>query len=101
MEKKTLQKLTQASMIAALYAVLTLAVAPISFGNMQFRISEALTILPLFTAVAIPGLTVGCALANFIGFIFGLNQIGFLDIFFGSAATLIAAIVTYMIGKST
>ena len=65
--------MVQASLIAALYAALTLAVAPIAFGAVQFRISELLTVLPLFTATAIPGLTLGCALANFVGFLLGIN----------------------------
>ena len=59
---------TQAAMIAAVYVVLTVVFAPLSFGEVQVRISEALTILPLFTPSAIPGLLVGCIIANsFVG----------------------------------
>lgn len=54
----------QAALIAAIYAALTYAVAPLSFGATQFRISEALTVLPVFTPAAIPGLAVGCIIAN-------------------------------------
>lgn len=76
---------TKAAMIGAIYAVLTIALAPISYGVIQVRIAEALTVLPYFTPAAIPGLFVGCLIAN----IFGGN--GLLDIIFGSLATLIAA----------
>jgi uncharacterized membrane protein len=85
--------LARAAVIAALYAALTLAVAPFSFGLMQVRISEALCVLPYFTAAAIPGLFVGCLVANAIGAIFGLGA-GVADILFGSLATLAAACLT-------
>ncbi|KAB3528945.1 QueT transporter family protein [Alkaliphilus serpentinus] len=86
--KKT-NYLTQGAIIAALYAVLTIAFAPISYGNIQVRIAEALTILPFFTPAAIPGLFVGCIIAN----IYGGN--GMIDIVFGSLATLTAAYLSY------
>ena len=72
-------------MIAAMYAVLTIILAPISYGPVQFRIAEALTILPFFTTSAIPGLFIGCLIAN----TFGGN--GLWDIIFGSLATLASA----------
>lgn len=84
-------KITQGAAIAALYVVLTLVFAPISFGPVQLRIAEALCILPLFTSAAIPGLFVGCLLANLIGG--GI----ILDVVFGSLATLIGAVVGYML----
>ena len=59
--------LTQAAVIAAIYVVLTIIFAPFSFGEVQVRISEALTILPFFTPAAIPGLFVGCIIANLFG----------------------------------
>ena len=77
------------ALIAALYVALTLAFAPISFKAVQFRISEALTILPLFTPAAIPGLFIGCAIANFLG------GAVILDVVFGSIATLIGAVIGY------
>ncbi len=83
----------QAGIIAAIYAVMTIAFAPISYGQIQVRISEALTILPFFTPAAIPGLFVGCIVANFYG---GLGPI---DIVFGSLATLLAAAITYFVRK--
>jgi len=81
--------ITQAAIIAALYAGLTVLFAPISYSQIQVRISEALTVLPALTPAAIPGLFVGCIVAN----IFGGG--GPIDIVFGSLATLLAAIVSY------
>lgn len=91
MKNKNVTFLTQAAMIAAIYVVLTYVFAPFSFGEVQIRISEALTILPLFTPAAIPGLFVGCLVGNILG--------GAIlpDIIFGSIATLIGAIGTYML----
>ena len=95
MNKRKSTYLTQAAMIAALYVVLT------QFSHMfgldshaiQLRFSEALTILPYFTPAAIPGLFVGCILANFFA--------GCLpwDIVFGSLATLLGALGTYALRK--
>ncbi len=89
MKNKNVAFLTQAAMIAAIYVVLTYIFAPFSFGEIQVRISEALTILPLFTPAAIPGLFVGCLIGNILG--------GAIlpDIIFGSIATLLGAIGTY------
>ncbi len=87
-------QLAQGAAIAALYVVLTLIFAPISFGEMQVRISEALTILPLFTPAAIPGLFVGCVLANLLG-----GAIVW-DVIFGSLATLIGAVGGYLLRKN-
>lgn len=67
MKNKNVTFLTQAAMIAAIYVVLTYVFAPFSFGEVQIRISEALTILPLFTPAAIPGLFVGCLVGNILG----------------------------------
>ena len=83
----------QAGIIAALYVALTFVFAPISFGAVQVRIAEALTILPIFTPAAIPGLFVGCLIGNFLGG--GI----ILDIIFGSIATLLGAIGTYLLRK--
>lgn len=83
--------MTQAAMIAAVYVVLTVVFAPIAFGQVQIRIAEALTILPLFTPAAIPGLFIGCLIGNIIG------GAVLPDIIFGSLATLIAAVFTYML----
>ena len=84
-------RLAQAAMIAAAYGALAMIFAPISFGAIQVRIAEALTILPLFTNSAIPGLFVGCLIANLLGG--GV----IIDVIFGSIATLIGAIGGYML----
>lgn len=88
-----MKKLTQAAMIAAIYVVLTLLFRPFSFGEIQVRIAEALTILPAFTPAAIPGLFVGCLIANILG--------GSIlpDIVFGSLATLIGAFFSHLLRK--
>lgn len=77
--------LTKAAIIAALYIVSTMLFSPIAFGENQVRISEALNILVYFTPSAIPGLFVGCILANLS------SPFGIIDIAFGSIATLLAA----------
>ena len=84
-------RITQGAVIAALYVVLTMVFAPISFGPVQVRIAEALCILPMFTSAAIPGLFIGCLIANLIGG--GIM----LDVIFGSLATLIGAVIGYML----
>ncbi|MGC4018735.1 MAG: QueT transporter family protein [Muricomes sp.] len=85
--------MAQAAMIAAIYVVITIVFAPFSYGEVQVRISEALTILPIFTPAAIPGLFVGCLISNILG--------GCIlpDIIFGSLATLIGAVFTWKLGR--
>ncbi len=85
------------AMIAAIYFVLTYAVAPISSGLFQCRISEALCVLPYFTPAAVPGLFVGCLTANLIM----MTTMGILplDVIFGSLATLMAAYLSYILSK--
>lgn len=94
-----LRLMAEAGMIAALYTVATIALAPLSYANVQFRVSEALTLMPVFTPAAIPGLTIGCIIANAVGVATGSNIAGWLDVVFGSAATLIAAILTRLLRK--
>ena len=81
MRDKNVTFLTQAAMIAAIYVVLTFVFAPISFGEVQIRIAEMLTVLPVFTPAAIPGLFVGCLIGNITGG--GLLP----DVIFGSLAS--------------
>lgn len=91
--KFSMKHLTYGAVIAAVYAALTLVLAPISMGAVQCRIAEALTVLPLLMGTAVPGLFVGCLLANiFLGSVY--------DIVFGSLATLIAAILTRRFRKN-
>lgn len=87
MAKKT-EMITKAAQIAAVYAVISLVLSPISYGFVQCRLSEALTLLPLLTPAAVPGLFIGCLVANLI------SGAVWYDIIFGSLATLIAAILT-------
>ena len=67
MKNKNITYMTQAAMIAAIYVVITYVGAAFSFGEVQVRISEALTILPVFTPAAVPGLFVGCLIGNILG----------------------------------
>jgi uncharacterized membrane protein len=85
--------LAEAALIAALYVVLTSVAGPFSYGPVQCRLSETLTVLPLLTSAAIPGLFCGCILANLVG------PYGLLDIVFGSLCTLIAALGTWYCRK--
>ena len=94
MQNKKPVFMAQAAMIAAIYVALTYLFAPFSFGEIQVRVSEALTILPVFTPAAVPGLFIGCLTGNALG--------GALipDIVFGSLATLIGAVGTRMLRKA-
>lgn len=85
------KKLTRAAIIAAAYFALTMLLAPISFGAVQFRLSEAMCILPYFFPEAVLGLFIGCLLSNLLG------GFGIIDVVFGSLATLVAAIMTMKI----
>lgn len=91
MKNRKISLMTQAAMIAAVYVVLTFVFAPFSFGEIQIRSSEALTILPVFTPAAVPGLFIGCLIGNILG--------GAIlpDIVFGSLATLLGAFFTYLL----
>ena len=95
MKKINTQYLTRAAVIAALYVVLTYlaGVMNLAYGPVQFRFSEALTVLPFLFPEAVPGLFVGCIISNLI------SPYGMIDLVVGSAATLLAAIWTYRCGK--
>lgn len=88
---KTAKRLTRVAVIAALYAALTLTLPVLSYGPVQCRLSEALTVLPLFCVEAVPGLTIGCFLANLASTPW--------DLLFGTLATLLAAVCTYFLKK--
>src|SRR5690625_259115 len=97
--------ITKASLIAAIYIVLVLIQmlpAPfvnLTFGPIQLRLAEGLTLLPLVEAAAVPGLFVGCLLANLL--LAAYSGFGLIDIIGGSAVTLLAAYLTYKVGEST
>ena len=95
--QKQITALVHGAMIAAIYAAATYlsAVFGIAYGNIQFRFSEALTILSVFTPAAIPGLTIGCVIGNIT------SPMGAVDIVFGSLATLLAAVTARALRKIT
>ena len=84
----SVQRLVRCAVIAAVYVVLCLVLAPFSYGAIQVRVAEALCLLPVFGAEYIIGVTLGCFLAN----LFGSTII---DVIFGTLATLLACLVTY------
>ena len=90
MRNELTRKLCTGGIIAALYAVLTLILPMLSYGPIQIRFSEALTILPFFLPEAIPGLAVGCFIANTIGSPMPIDWL------LGTSATLLAALLTYL-----
>ena len=92
MKHANIRRLTLAGLIAALYAVGTLALWQFSSLGIQCRLSEALCVLPAAMGAAVPGVTVGCLIANLIG-----GNVW--DVLFGTAATLIGAVGTYLLGR--
>lgn len=95
-KRNTTQFLVTGALIAAAYVGLTFLsnVFSLAYGPIQFRLSEVLTLLPIFTPAAIPGVTVGCFIANIASF----NAV---DMIFGTAATFVAALLTYALRKIT
>ena len=90
-QDKRTRMMTEAAVICAVDVALVLLFKPISFGAIQFRIAEALCILPFFSLSAVPGLTLGCLLGNFF------SGAAMPDILFGTLATFIGAILSYKI----
>lgn len=88
MNKPDTKFIVKAGVIAAIYAVLTMVFSGLSYGPIQYRLAEAMTILPMFIPEAIPGLAIGCFFANIAG------GYGFADVVFGSLVTLAAAYLT-------
>lgn len=99
MKNRTLRQITAAGVIAAAYAAISLVLAPITFGAVQCRVSEALTLLPVLSPAAVWGVTLGCAITNGVGAATGANFLGMVDLFVGTAATLLAAITSRLLGK--
>ena len=94
MRNKKVLFITQAAVIAAIYVVLTMFIQAFNLasGNIQVRISKALCILPVFTPAAVPGLWIGCLIANLL-----TPNLLIYDVIFGSLATLIGAVGTYLL----
>ena len=93
-QSKATRSLARAAVIAAIYTALTLLLMPISYGELQVRLSEALTLLPILLPEAVPALAVGCLLSNILG---GCT---IFDIIFGTLATLLAAVCTRLLRKN-
>ena len=91
-KRMTTRRIVEGALIAAIYATLTILLAPISYGPVQFRVSEVLTVLPFLMPSTVSGIVVGCVLAN-------LYTGSVLDIVFGSLATLLAGLLTAWFGK--
>ena len=89
MQGQKTRLMTESALIAAVYVALVLLFKPISFGAIQFRIAEALCVLPFFSLSAVPGLALGCLLGNFF------SGAAMPDVIFGTFATLLAAILSY------
>ncbi len=85
--------LVKTGAVAAIYAVITIALAPISYGPIQFRLSEILVLLAFIDPFYIPGLVIGCAIAN------SVSDLGLIDVFAGSFATLLAVAAIYQTRK--
>ena len=88
MKKITIHQVTFCGILAAVYAALTICTSAISYGQIQFRLAEALCILPYFNPVSTIGLTLGCLIANLF------STVSALDIIVGTAATLLACLLT-------
>ncbi len=97
--------IAQTGIIAALYAAATLItmmlLQGLAWGPVQFRISEALCVIAVFTPAAIPGLTIGCVLANVVNMVIsGTGALGLLDVVFGSLATFIGACLCWKLRQT-
>ena len=88
MKNQSVRRLVRCAVIAAVYVVVCLVLAPFSYGAVQVRVAEALCLLPVFGAEYIVGVTLGCFLANLLG-----STV--VDVVFGTLATLLACLVTY------
>lgn len=93
MQQNLTKKLVRTALVAAIYATLTLILAPISYGAVQFRVSEMLMLLAFINPLYITGLTIGCLIANILG------GLGLLDIIFGTLATFLSALAMYKTAK--
>lgn len=93
MNKNLTKRIVITAVIAAIYTVITIAIAPFAYGNIQFRISEVLVILAIFDPLYIGGLTLGCFIANILG------PNGPMDAIFGTLATFISVCFVYYTGK--
>lgn len=98
-QSERVRSLAVAGLVAGLYTALTVALAPLSFGTVQCRVAEALTVLAAYSPASAVGLTVGCALSNLIGLTMGANVAGAMDILLGTLATGVAAWLSYLLRR--
>lgn len=90
--KKSVFFITRSALVAAIYFALATALKPVSFGPVQFRLSEALVLLPVFMPESIIGVTLGCFISNFYSTMY--------DVIFGTIATGVAAVLTFLLRKT-
>jgi uncharacterized membrane protein len=93
------RKMILLAMIAALYVALSLAVPILTYGGIQVRFAEALTLLPVIMPLSIWAVTLGCFVTNLVGVFTGANILGFVDVVVGTLTTLAAAYATMKLGK--
>jgi uncharacterized membrane protein len=89
------RKLILMAFIAAVYTAISLVMPFLSFSSIQVRLAEGLSVMALFGIVPVFGLTLGCALTNLIGVLNGTNPLGYMDVLWGSLATLLASYLMY------
>lgn len=90
-----IHRITKCAAVAALYTSLSLLLAPISFGEFQIRLPEALSLLPVFGFDYVIAITLGCFASNFLGSSYGLP-----DIFFGTFSTFLSGVLTYLLRRN-
>lgn len=95
LEIKFIRKITRCAAVAALYAALSLLLAPISYGEFQLRLPEVLSLLPVFGFDYVISITLGCFAANFLG-----SSYGILDVVFGTLSTFLAGTLTYLLRRN-
>lgn len=95
MRSKKVKQICFIGLVASIYASTTVFLTPISFGNIQCRVAESITLLAILCPEAIFGVTIGCAISNTICVAMGASMIGIIDIVVGTFATLLAGSITY------
>lgn len=95
MKSNKVKQMCFIGLVAGIYASTTILLTPISFGNIQCRVSEAMTLFAILCPEAILGVTLGCAISNVVSVVMGTSIIGILDIIIGTLATFLAGIVSY------
>jgi len=92
---KNVRFMTNTAMIAAVYTVMSMVLAPLAFSQIQIRFAEILCLLPVINSKNIWGITLGCLLTNLIGAMLGINILGYIDVIIGTFATFVGAYLTF------